>query len=153
MTMSWKSGALGALIAAGAVATGAAAVSAADAALALKQRQAVMSSIGAHMGGIKGGLAAGNGEVVEAHAKAINGLATVIPSFFPPGSDKGKTRAKPEIWQKWSEFEAVNAKLVEESGKLAEVAKGGDKAAMAAQFGKMGKEGCGACHKPFRTEK
>jgi len=144
---------LGALVAAGTIAATTTVVLAADGALALKQRKAVMSSIGAHMGGIKGGLAAGNGEAVEAHAKAINGLATVIPSFFPKGSDQGETRALPEIWIKWSEFEAAANSLVTESGKLAQVAKGGDKAAMAAQFGQMGKVGCGGCHKPFRKPK
>ena len=32
------------------------------------------------------------------------------------------------------------------------VAAGGDKAAIAAQFGVMGKSGCGGCHKNFREK-
>ena len=31
-------------------------------------------------------------------------------------------------------------------------AAGGDKAAIAAQFGAMGKSGCGGCHKKFREK-
>jgi cytochrome c556 len=36
---------------------------------------------------------------------------------------------------------------------LAEVAKGGDSAAIAAQIGELGKKGCGGCHKPYREAK
>ena len=42
-------------------------------------------------------------------------MATVIPSFFPKGSDQGETRALPEIWTKWSEFEAAGNAHVTES--------------------------------------
>ena len=144
---------LGALVAAGTIVAATTAVVAEDEGMELVQRQAVMNSIGAHMGGIKAGLAAGNAEAVEAHANAINRLAPVITTFFLKGSDKGKTRAKPEIWQKWDEFVGASKALADESGKLVQVAKGGDSAAMAAQFGEMGKKGCGGCHKPFRVPK
>ena len=55
---------------------GAATVMAAgDGATAIKERQAIMKSIGAHMGGIKAGIAAGDGKAVAGHAKGINALA------------------------------------------------------------------------------
>lgn len=153
MTQSWSKTVLGACVAVGVFAGGITTASADDPALALKQRKAVMSSLGAHMAGIKTALAAGNGDVVAAHAGAINKIAGVLPTFFPQGSGMGETRAKPEIWARWAEFETAAGNLVAESGKLAGIAKGGDGNATMAQFGQMGKVGCGGCHKPFRKPK
>lgn len=144
---------LGTLVAAGLATASVIAVAAVDPGVALKQRKAVMGSMAAHLGGIKAGVAAGNNELVESHATAINGLASIIPTLFPEGSGQGDTRAKPEIWQNWSEFESAAGRLGEESAKLAEVAKGGDKAAIAAQFAAVGKNGCGGCHNTFRKPK
>ena len=124
---------------------------------AVAERQAVMKSIGAHMGGLKGALKANNGKAVAMHAGAINGLAKVLIGFFPKGSgpEAGvKTRALPKIWQDWDNFKKVPVILATESGKLVQVAKGGgDAKAMMAQFGKMAKGGCGGCHKPYRAPK
>ena len=140
-----------------AIVLGAATVFAAgDGATAIKERQAIMKSIGAHMGGIKAGVAAGDGKAVASHAKAINALAGVAGNFFPKGSgpEAGETRALPKIWEEWDGFVKAAGVLVAESAKLASVAEGGgDAAAMGAQFGKMGKEGCGGCHKPYRKPK
>ena len=40
----------------------------------------------------------------------------------------------------------------EETAKLAEVAEGGDMAAIGQQVGVVGKEGCGTCHETFREK-
>ncbi len=45
-----------------------------------------------------------------------------------------------------------NREAAAEAEKLMTVAAGGDKAAIAAQFGAMGKSGCGGCHKKFREK-
>ena len=74
---------------------------------AIAKRQAVMKSIGAHVGGLKGALKANNGKAVAMHAGAINGLAKVLVGFFPKGSgpEAGvKTRALAKIWQDWDNF-------------------------------------------------
>ena len=120
-------------------------------------RQAVMKAIGGHTGAIAGVV---KGEVsyaahVEGHAHAIAELAKLIPTIFPEGTgpDKAETRALAKIWEDWAGFEAAAKKLQEEAAKLAEVAKGGDAAAIGAQMGVMGKDGCGGCHKPFRKPK
>ncbi len=42
--------------------------------------------------------------------------------------------------------------LEAESKALAAAADGGDKAAIAAAFQSMGKNGCGSCHKPYRVK-
>ena len=76
----------------------------------------------------------------------------MLGEVFPEGSGEGETRAKPEIWKDWTKFEGVIKAFNAETQKLAEVAAGGDMAAIGAQLGKVG-DGCGSCHKPFRKEK
>ncbi|MFO1059360.1 MAG: cytochrome c [Dongiaceae bacterium] len=93
---------------------------------------------------------------VAAAAQAIAADATKIPDLFPKGTSldefPGKTGAKPAIWQDWDKFKADAAALHEQATKLAEVAKGGDAQAIAAQFDVMGKTGCGGCHQSFRQK-
>jgi len=120
-------------------------------------RQAIMKSIATHVGAIKAAAPAGNGEAVAAHATAINALAKVVGNLFPKGSGKEsgvETRALPKIWEDMNGFVAADKTLIDESAKLAELAKGGaDGNAMMAQFGAMGKNGCGGCHSTYREKK
>lgn len=95
---------------------------------------------------------------VSAHAYLLNDASKQVVALFPKGTGRGDfddktTRALPKIWEDWDGFKKAAADLTTESMKLAEVAGGGDKDAIAAQFGKMGKIGCGGCHKPFRGAK
>jgi cytochrome c556 len=90
---------------------------------------------------------------VSAAAKTISASADKFVMLFPKGTSsadmKGKTRAKADIWAKWSDFEKANAALKAAADK---VASAGDAAAMKAAAGGMGKA-CGGCHKPFRGPK
>jgi cytochrome c556 len=70
---------------------------------------------------------------------------------FAPGSEMGKTRAKPEIWENMDDFKDKLAALRTESGKLAMVAKTGDADAMKKQFGAVGKA-CKACHDEYKSK-
>jgi cytochrome c556 len=84
-------------------------------------------------------------------------LAANLQQLFPEGTAMGadsgiKTAALPAIWEKWSDFEQVAMRFQEETAKLAEVAQGGDMAAIGQQVGVVGKEGCGACHETFREK-
>ena len=76
----------------------------------------------------------------------------MLSDIFPEGSDKGETRAKPEIWTDWAKFEGIIKSFNAASEKLVQAAESGDMAAIGAQLGEVGK-GCGSCHKPFRKEK
>jgi len=116
-------------------------------------RKAMMWSMGAHMGGIKAGLAAKNGKLIAGHARAIAALTPAFAKMFPKGTETGKTRAKAEIWQQMAKFQAAAKVLQTEAGALAQVAATGDMGKTGAQFGKMAKMGCGGCHKPFRAPK
>jgi cytochrome c556 len=68
------------------------------------------------------------------------------------GDSGVETHALPAIWEKWGDFEQVAMRFQEETAKLAEVAEGGDMAAIGRQLGVVGKEGCGACHETFREK-
>ena len=89
---------------------------------------------------------AGTGTSIAAWAK-------VMPSLYPAGSDKGSrpTKAKPEIWTNWAEFEKDAAALDTAATKLAELAKANDTAGFTAQVKEVG-AACGACHKAFRSQ-
>ena len=124
---------------------------------ALKYRQNVMKAIGINMGSIGAML---KGEVpfdagaVKAHAEAIQAMSRTVPvAFKSKTGDAGPTESKPDIWEKWSEFEAAAKTLEDEAGKMVEAAGSGDKGQIGAAMGTFGKEGCGGCHKVFRQKK
>jgi cytochrome c556 len=127
---------------------------------AVKARQDAMKSMGKDMKVIQGFVKDGKGTAADVGVKAAAIAATAkgLPALFPKGSGRPDmsdkdTRAEPKIWKDWAGFEKHAKFVVAEAGKLAEVANGGDTKAIAAQFGKLGKEGCGGCHKNFRGEK
>ncbi len=122
----------------------------------LKYRKAVMKSIGGHMGAMA---AIVKGQVsypashIALHAEGLNASSQLIADAFKANvKPTNKTRAKPDIWKEWDKFAAAAKATSTESAKLAQVAKGGDMAAIKAQFGALGKS-CGGCHKPFRAKK
>ena len=91
---------------------------------------------------------------VARHAQYVEMMSKAAPEGFPKGSGPDavkNTEAKAEIWSNWSGFEAKMSDFQKEATKLAEVAKGGDPAAIKAQFGKTA-ETCKACHKEFRKD-
>lgn len=120
----------------------------------LGYRQKVMKSMGASMGAIADVLKhklpfAGH---IEVHASDISRMSTVIAETFEKEITEGRTDSKPEIWQDWDKFVAAAQGLQEEGAKLADIASGGDMAAIGAQVKNLGKA-CGNCHKPFRKPK
>jgi cytochrome c556 len=134
-------------------------ISAEDPAAIVAKRQEFMKQNGGHMKAINDFLENGQGTAADVvtHAEALQARAKEIAALFPEGTSAddlpGKSYAKPDVWAKWAEFEAAANGLGSEAGKLAEVAKGGDNAAIAEQFGLTGKNGCGGCHTPFRIKK
>jgi cytochrome c556 len=100
------------------------------------------------------------GEADQAKAQAsIDDLLALNPkilTLFPAGTGMdafpGKTGAKPAIWAEWDKFKDIPAVLAGEEKKLADAIKSGDKAAVGAQLANTGKNGCGACHTPYREK-
>jgi cytochrome c556 len=128
----------------------------------VKYRKAFMDANGAHISMIaavvKGEVSFTGDIAANAQALAEQGkLLTVnLEQLFPEGTAKGETGEKsaalPVIWEKWGEFEQAAQKFEEETAKFAEVAQGGDMAAIGPALGALGKQGCGACHETFREK-
>jgi cytochrome c556 len=70
-------------------------------------RQNVMRALGGHMGAmaliLKGEV--GAAKDLRVHADSVIGLAGLVPSLFPVGSDSGRTNALPEIWLEPARFQ------------------------------------------------
>jgi cytochrome c556 len=127
---------------------------------AIEARKQAMKDMSADNKAIKAFLTDGKGTTATVGDKASEIAATAkqIVALFPKGSGRGdfsdkETRALPKIWSDWTGYENAATVMVVEAGKLAEIAKTGDKGMIAEQFAKMGKEGCGGCHKVYRGAK
>ena len=92
-----------------------------------------------------------NGEQFAAWASDLAAVSSVtVERGFAPGSEKGKTRAKPEIWDNKADFEEKLGNFRMQAAKLAEVAATGDRQAIAGQFRKTGGT-CKACHDNYKS--
>ena len=121
---------------------------------AIKYRQMVMSSIGDHIGAI---VAVLKGKVAHkshilGHARAMQAASLMLDDIFPPDSDFGLTRAKPEIWQQPEKFKAGVKTFQDAAVVLVQAAESGDMGAIGAALNGVG-NACGGCHKPFRAPK
>ena len=87
----------------------------------------------------------------QRNAETLAFLSKLPKDAFIPGSDKGETKAKPEIWSKADKFKAANEAMETETAKLAEMSKGGNLDALKEQVGKVQKT-CKSCHEEFKTK-
>jgi cytochrome c556 len=140
-------GSLVALVAVG-CATGSKSMSASE---TVAERQRLMKNVGANWADIQNKVKAGAPDTVAVNAEAISLHAQKIPSLFPEGSLTDKSKAKPDIWQKWPEFQAAAKNLENRAGTLRDQAVAKDGAAVTATVGAFGRDACGACHTPFRV--
>lgn len=92
-----------------------------------------------------------NAEEFTKNAEAVAALSKFPINGFIAGSDMGDTEAKDTVWKNMDDFKKKMETFQVEAASLAEVAKGGDMAAIKPQFGKVG-ESCKACHKEYREE-
>lgn len=123
---------------------------------ALEKREKLMKGFGANMKIVTQFVKEGTGTAddVAKAAAAIKADVAKIPDLFPAGTgvdDGVKTEARMEIWQDWDGFKAAATQLETTAGGLETAAKGGDKAAIEAAFGEVGKS-CGGCHSKFRKK-
>ena len=73
-----------------------------------------------------------------------------IERAFVEGAERGRTRAKPEIWLNMKDFESKLNDFRAATSKLAETAKNRDKDASRAQFIATGGT-CKACHDEYKS--
>jgi cytochrome c556 len=113
-------------------------------------RQRLMKLNGASWKDVQDKVKAGQIEAVVVNAETMAINAKHIPSLFPEGSLTDKSKAKPEIWQKFAEFEAASKNLETKSEELREAARAKDQTKVEALVKDFGRQACGTCHQPFR---
>ncbi len=114
-------------------------------------RQRLMKLNGASARDMNDKLKAGQIEAIAVNAETIAISAQHIPSLFPKGSLTDKSKAKPEIWEKWSEFEAAAKNLEAKASELRDAARAKDQPKVEALMKDFGRNACGTCHTPFRV--
>lgn len=120
----------------------------------LKQRQSGMALIGWYFGPI-GAMMRGaqpfDAAVVQRNTAYLEVLSKLPVEGFNPATKDLKSATKPEAWAEMDKFRKGMEAMQAEMSKLAEVAKGGDQAAIRTQFGATGKT-CSACHDAYRVK-
>jgi cytochrome c556 len=115
---------------------------------AAKARQETMDAISAAskvLGNMaKGSVAYDAAAAAEAQA-ALAAAAATITTVFEPNESDPKSKAKPEIWANWADFQTKAEALVDAAGALDASSLDGIKAGMGAVGG-----ACGACHETYR---
>ncbi|MEZ0307080.1 MAG: cytochrome c [Ramlibacter sp.] len=121
---------------------------------AVKYRKATMTVMATHFGTVA---AMANGRVPYDAAAATRSadivatMATLHWAGFTPGTDKGETRAKPEIWSDAAKFKESGDKLAADTARLATAAKTGNLDNLKAAFGPTANN-CKSCHDAFRKD-
>lgn len=121
---------------------------------AIKYRKAAMTVMAAHFGRVAAmanGKAPFDAKVAADNAEIATSMAQLPFAGFVDGSDKGDTKAKPEIWAEMDKFRAGATKMQEAMAKLNAAAKGGSFDAIKAATGDVGKS-CKGCHDNYRKE-
>ena len=113
-------------------------------------RQRLMKLQGASWADIQAKAKAGNIEGIAVNAETLALLAPQIPAMFPEGSLTDKSKAKPEVWQKWAEFEAASKNLETQAAKLRDAARAKNEQLTQDIVKDFGRQACGTCHTPFR---
>jgi cytochrome c556 len=120
---------------------------------AVKYRKAALTVMAAHFGRVAAmasGRAPFDAKVAMDNAAVAESMSKLPWAGFVDGSDKGDTKAKPEIWSDSGKFRDASEKMQGEMSKLAAAARTGSldniKAAVGATAGS-----CKACHDAFRN--
>ena len=125
---------------------------------AIDARQGLMKNISKNIKVVAGFVKKGKGTTsdVARSARMIASDIAQFPNYYPKGtaqgSTAGNTRSKVEIWIRWASFTGAAAKATNIAMNLAMAADIGDKDALGAAMGNLGKS-CGGCHKTFRGPK
>ncbi len=121
---------------------------------AVKYRKASFTVMGAHfgrLGAMAGGKAPYDAKQAAENADVIAAVAKLPWAAFGEGTDKGDTRAKPEIWTESAKFKDAVDKNQAELAKVVAAAKTGNLDALKAAMGPAGAS-CKACHDSFRKD-
>src|SRR2546425_1581174 len=114
-------------------------------------RQRLMKLNGASWADVQAKAKAGQIEAIAVNAETMALNSMHIPALFPEGSLTDKSKAKPEVWQMWAEFEKAAKNFETEAEKLREAAKAKNAELTQAIVKDFGRNACGTCHTPFRV--
>jgi cytochrome c556 len=121
---------------------------------AVKYRKASFTVMAAHFGRL-GAMANGrmpyDAKVAADNADVVMALSKLPWAAFGEGTDKGDTRAKPEIWKEAAKYKEAADKMQAEIVKLNTAAKAGNIDALKVAFGPAAAS-CKACHDNFRKD-
>ena len=111
----------------------------------------VMQQNFARLGAMAAGRMPFDAKVAADSAAAADFVAHLPWAAFGEGTDKGDTRAKPEIWKEPAKFKELADKMQTEMSKLAVAAKAGNMDGIKAGVGAVGGS-CKACHDAYRKD-
>ena len=120
----------------------------------IKYRESVMKAYAGHMGAsarIVRGKVNIYKDQLKMHAMSMNSIAKTIDGLFPPDSDFGNTRAKPEVWEKKDEFARAVKANQDAASDFSSAVAGGNMETIGKSF-KALSDSCKSCHEKFRTE-
>ena len=121
---------------------------------AIKYRKASYTLMAAHfgrLGAMAQGKATFDAKLAAENADVLAVVSKLPYAAFVEGSDKGETRAKPEIWKESAKFKEAADKNQAEVAKLVAAAKTGNLDNLKAAFGSAAPP-CKACHDSFRKD-
>lgn len=121
---------------------------------AIKYRKSVMFVMQQNFARV-GAMAAGKAPFdakVAAESAAVAEYMSKLPwAGFGEGTDKGDTKAKPEIWTESAKFKEYSDKMQSEMTKLSTAAKAGNLESIKSAMGPAG-ESCKTCHDAYRNK-
>ena len=121
---------------------------------AIKYRKAAFTVMGNHfarVGAMASGRAPYDAKAALENADIAVAMGKLPWAAFTEGSDKGETRAKPEIWKDAAKFKEAADKMQAELTKLDVAAKAGNLDALKTAFGPAAAT-CKGCHDNFRKD-
>ncbi|WP_299510260.1 cytochrome c [uncultured Limnohabitans sp.] len=121
---------------------------------AIKYRKASFTVMAAHFGRL-GAMANGripfDAKLASENADIVAEMSKLPWAAFGEGTDKGETRAKPEIWQESAKYKEAADNMQAAVMKLNTAAKAGNIDALKAAFGPAAAS-CKTCHDSFRQK-
>jgi cytochrome c556 len=121
---------------------------------AVKYRKASFTVMAAHfsrLGAMANGRVPYDAMAAASNADVVAAMSKLPWAAFGEGTDKGDTRAKPEIWKEPAKYKEAADKMQAEIVKLNIAAQAGNMDALKAAFGPAAAT-CKACHDNFRKD-
>ena len=121
---------------------------------AIKHRQAaftLMATYFARINSVVKGERPFNRPSVAADAQLVETLSRLLWVGFAPGSDSGKTKAKPDIWLEEEKFVRLGDDMQAKVSALRVSTQDGDLSKVKLAF-EQARDSCQACHKAFRSD-